>query len=117
MSDDYTPETWDWLPIVTGSTYPAQLITESESDADLVSAVILIEPAGSDVAVLTLSSETSSITITSATAGAWSITVDAISAATMATIPAGYYTVNFTVTDSNGVVTCASRGEWQILEK
>lgn len=108
---------WDWSPTVKGATRRAAVITSADADVTLSRVVVTIEPQGSDVAKLTLDSSASGVTLTSGTAGAWSFTVGPITAAQTGALTPGFYTINMTLTDSNGNVLEPVKGKWQIEPK
>jgi hypothetical protein len=57
------------------------------------------------------------ITITTATAGAWDFSIDAMSAATTDAYTPGVYTYEMDVTEASGVVTTILKGEWNLIAR
>lgn len=114
MALDLRPLRWDWAAVKQGDTYPACTITETESDSALTRVRIKVKDS-SGATALTLDSNTSGITINTATGGEWDFTIGAISAATTATLTAGYYDYDLETTCANGVVRTEFEGSWEIL--
>ena len=110
---DLTPLKWNWPAVIQGDTYPATQITESASDTDL--ARVRVKVADVDgVTAITLDSDTTGVTITTATAGAWDFQIDAIQSATTTSLPAGIYSYDLETTDDAGTVRTEFSGSWQI---
>ena len=70
-----TPQRWDWPMVKQGDTFPAEIMTETDSDtpssSDLVAVNIRMKLPGSDVAYIRVSSASSGVTINTGTAGSW----------------------------------------------
>lgn len=113
MALDLTPLRWDWVGVTKGDTYPACNITETEADTALSRVRVIIKLAG--VVILTLDSDTTGVTLNGTGAGGWDFTIDEISAATTATLAAGYYDYEIKSTGSNGVVRTEFEGNWEIF--
>jgi|TARA_R110002111_G_scaffold237935_1_gene299203 hypothetical protein len=112
MALDLEPFRWNWGTITAGDTYPAENWLESNSDNTTALSRVRIkikDSAGSTFA--TLDSSSSGITINAATAGAWDWTVNALTAPTSA----GIYNYDMETTDSVGVISTESTGQWEIL--
>lgn len=116
MSLDLTPQKLCWPSVKQGDTYPATRFEESLSDTDLVRVRIKVKDAD-DVELLSLDSDTTGITIISATAGAWEYEIDEILPVTTETLPVGVHNYDQEITDSAGVVTTDFEGTWRILKK
>lgn len=104
------PMRWKWDSVTTGDTYPAIRIQETSSDT-AISAISLVVKDSDNTEALTLSNG-SGITITTATAGAWDFTIDAISPVTLS---AGVYYYELQITDDAGTIRTEFEGTWQIL--
>ena len=115
MSINLKPLRWDWPPVTVGDTYPAAIITETEADTTLTRVRIKIKDADGTLK-LTLDSNTTGVTINTATAGAWSFTIGEISATDTATLTAGFHYYDLEVT-SGGKVRTEFNGEWEILSQ
>lgn len=115
MMTDLKPLIWNWPAVVKGDSYPACQITESLSDTDLERVLVTIRPQGSDTTALSLDSETSGVTINSATAGAWNFTIRSITANETDALAAGFYTYGIQTTDITGFVRTEFAGTWQII--
>jgi len=116
MAVDLKPMRLDWAAVTQGDTLPAMNLVETESTFALTRVLVTIEAKDSDVAVLTLDSDDTGVTINVATAGAWDYTINTITAAQTATLTPGFYTVNVKVFGST-VAHTDFKGEWEILEK
>ena len=116
MAIDLKPMRWDWASVTKGDTLPAMNLVDTGADFALTRVLVIVEAKDSDVAVLTLDSDVSGVTINTATAGAWDYTIAAISAATTAGLTPGFYTINVKVYGST-VAHTDFKGEWEILEK
>jgi len=114
MAINLSPQAWDWASITRGDTYPACNLTATGTDTNLARARIKIRNADGGL-LLTLDSNTSGITINTATAGAWDYTIDAISSATTSSLPVGIHLYDLEVTGANGVVSTHFKGYWEIL--
>ena len=88
-------------------------ITETEADTALSRVRVIIKLAG--VVILTLDSDTTGVTLNGTGAGGWDFTIDEISAATPATLAAGYYDYEIKSTGANGVVRTEFEGNWEIF--
>ena len=113
MALNLAPLVWDWEGITAGDTYPACNITETEADTTLARVRVKIKLDGT--LKLTLDSDSTGVTLNSTGAGGWDFTIDAIPAATTATLAAGYYDYDLETTDTNGTVRTEFSGCWPIL--
>lgn len=113
---DFTPMSRNWSSITVGDTYPAQRFQETISSTDLARVRIKVKDA-SGATLLTLDSDTSGVTITTATAGAWDYTIDVITAATTSGLAAGIHFYDQEITDSVGDVSTEFAGTWELLEQ
>jgi len=114
MADlDLTPLCWNWAPITQGDTYPASRITETSSDTAL-SRVRLKVKNNLGTELLALDSNTSGITLTATTAGAWDFTIAAIATAAL---EVGTHHYDIETTDAASVVRTEFRGTWQIIKQ
>lgn len=116
MAIDLKPMRWDWAAVTQGDTLPAMNLTETAATFNLTRVLVTIEPKDSDVAVLTLDSDDTGVTINTATAGAWDYTIDSITAAQTEELTPGFYTVNVKVFGAT-VEHTDFKGEWEILAK
>jgi hypothetical protein len=111
MALNLTPYQWNWSPITAGDTYPAARWVESDSDNTSTLARVrctIKDVDGNTFAAL--DSNTSGITINTATAGAWDFTIEALSAPNVA----GVYNLDVEWIDSDGVKFTEAKGEWVI---
>jgi hypothetical protein len=114
MADlDFTPLCWNWAPITQGDTYPATRITESKAETDL-SRVRLKVKNRVGTTLLSLDSNTSTITLTDTTAGSWDFTIPAIATGTLE--PGTLY-YDLETTDAAATVRTEFSGEWRILKQ
>jgi hypothetical protein len=93
-----------------GSLESFDITIAEENGSALSSAEIVFKAGGSDTASLTLTSG-DGLTLTDTTAGAWTITVDQISAITLT---AGIYYYNLKTVDAGGLVKFYLAGTWEI---
>ena len=106
---DLSPQVWNWCAVNKGDTFPAQQVEETLSDTAIASISLVIKLAG---AVITTLTDSSGITLTTATAGAWDFTIDEIDTSTYA---AGVYSYELQVTDDASQVRTEFEGTWEIL--
>jgi hypothetical protein len=111
-----TPLCDNWDAVTQGDTYPAQRYTVAGTDSALTRVRCKVKNR-TGTTLLNLDSNTSGITITTATAGAWDFTIAAISAATMEGIEEGNHFYDIETTDAAGTVLTDFRGSWQILSQ
>ena len=114
MATNLTPLNWDWSPVVKGDTFPATQITETLNDSALTRVRVKLKLSGATTTSLTLDSATSGVTITTATAGAWDFSIDAIQTVTLA---AGVYSYDLETTDAASTIRTEFSGTWEILEQ
>lgn len=114
MAINLQPLTWHWEPVPKGDTYPAAIITETLSDADLVRVKIEIKANGNTTSSLVLDSDDDGIVITNSAAGAWAFTIEEISATTTDSLDEQYYAYQLKTTDANGVVRTEFQGTWEV---
>ena len=112
MALDLKPLRWDWPEVVTGDTYPATNITESDHESDLARVRISIVASGETTPALTLDSDATGITINDASA--WDFTIDAINPVTL---DASVYSYDLETTDSAGTIRTEFSGTWTILSE
>ena len=108
------PQTLNLPPVTTGDTYPAIQFLETLADTDLTRVRMKVKDRVSGATVLSLDSDTTGITITNATAGAWDYSIDRIDTITLA---AGWYDFDIETTDDVGTITTEFSGAWQILHE
>lgn len=113
MSLNLKPLRWDWAAVTVGDTYPACVITETEADTTLSRVRIKIKDADGTLK-LTLDSNTSGVTINTATAGAWNFTIAEISASDTGNLTAGFHDYDLEIT-SGGKVRTEFAGSWELL--
>lgn len=114
MAINLQPLTWHWEPVPKGDTYPAAIITETLSDAELVRVKIEIKANGNTTSSLVLDSDDTGITISSTAPGSWAFTIDEISADVTDNLDEQYYAYQLKTTDSNGVVRTEFQGTWEV---
>lgn len=114
MALDLKPLRWDWPAVTTGDTFPAIRITEFESEESLERVRVSITRSGESSPSLTLDSETSGVTIETASAGAWDFTIDAINPVALT---AGNYAYDIETTDGAGTIRTEFSGTWPILSE
>lgn len=107
------PLRYDWPAIQRGDTFPAQVFADSGADTDLSRVRVKICDSDGTTKV-TLDSASSGVTITTATAGSWNFTIDAISAATTEALTAGLYAYDIETIDTAGSVRTEFEGTWEI---
>ena len=93
-----------------GSLESFDIAIAEENGAALSAAQIVFKAGGTDAASLTLANS-SGLTLTTTTAGAWVITVDQINAITLAP---GIYYYHLKTTDAGGLVKFYLAGTWEI---
>jgi hypothetical protein len=113
MSVNLEPLRYDWPSVQRGDTFPAINFTDTGADANLSRVRVKICDSNGTVKI-TLDSNTSGVTINTATAGAWDFTIDAISAATTEALVAGAFAYDLETTDANSVVRTEFEGTWQV---
>ena len=107
---------WDWKPLTQGNTRPATLITETSSTSALTAVELRMKLPGSTTSDIRLYNG-SGIVINTATAGAWSFTISAMSSAYTDARTAGVYSYELDVTEASGVVTTILKGEWNLIAR
>lgn len=112
MALDLKPLRWDWPEVVTGDTFPAINITESDHESDLERVRIKFVLSGATSPSLTLDSDATGITINDA--AAWDFTIDAINPVTL---EAGVYSYDLETTDAAGTIRTEFAGTWPILSE
>ena len=110
------PLKWNLPPVTQGDSYPAIQITESGSETDLIRVRMKVrDVAGSEV--LSLDSDTTGVTITSETAGAWDFQIDEISSTVTSSLDSGFHSYDMEFTDETGAVRTFFAGSWEILKQ
>lgn len=100
--------------VTTGDTFPAIRITESEAEESLARVRVSITKSGETSPSLELDSDTSGVTITTATAGSWDFTIGAINPVTLSE---GSYAYDIETTDGAGSIRTEFSGTWTILSE
>jgi len=112
MPLDLRPIKWDLPAVTVGDSFPA---TQFQYDGSGTLTRVRMKIKNADGATaLTLDSNTSGISITTATDGAWDWTMSEIAPATTAGLTAGFYSYDMEATSSSGVFTLTS-GSWELL--
>lgn len=112
----YDPAVWDWDGVTQGDTYNAITLSCTGTDYDLSRVRIKFRDSDGTLQ-LTLDSNTSGVTIDTATAGAWEYTIGPISAALTGGMDAGVHSYDIEVTDASGAVQTHFKGCWEIYEQ
>jgi len=114
MPVNLEPYPWNFATITAGDTFPSARWVESASDnLTSLSRVRIKIKDSAGVTFATLDSNATGITINVATAGSWEWTIASLIAPT----EAGIYRVDMETTDSAGVISTLSSGQWEILEQ
>lgn len=119
MADD-SAYRWNWRALTQGNTRPATRFQETSSTSNLSAVELRMRLAGSTSATADIVLRNGSgITITTATAGAWDFSINAMSAATTDAYTPGVYTYEMDVADSQSppVVTTILKGEWNLIAR
>jgi hypothetical protein len=115
MADDPTYR-WNWKTLTQGNTRPATFFTETSGTSSLTEVELRMKlPASTDSDIRLYNG--SGIVINTATAGAWSFTISAMSAATTDAYTPGVYSYELDVTEASGVVTTILKGEWNLIAR
>ena len=115
MSDfDNVAARMDWPRIKQGDTLRAIQFNATGTNAALARVRCKVKHSDG-VTLLSLDSNTTGITIDTATAGAWQYTISAITAATTATLASGLHSYDIETTDADGIVETHFDGCWEIL--
>ncbi len=110
------PAKWDWEAITQGDTFPAIVLSATGTTVDLARVRMTVRDVDG-VEQLTLDSDTSGITIDTATAGAWQYTIGPISAALTGAMDEGVHNYDIETTDASGNVATHFKGCWEILDQ
>jgi hypothetical protein len=110
MAIDLLPEKWNLPSVLVGDTLPATNFLYPGSGT--LSRVRLKVKDDAGVAVLSLDSDTSGLTINAAGTGGWDWDMDEVSAATTAGITAGDYKYDMETITSAGTVRTLIYGNW-----
>lgn len=115
MPINLLPEKWNLPSVVCGDTLPATNFLYPGSGT--LSRVRVKAKDSAGATVLSLDSDTSGVTINTATSGAWDWDIDEVSAATTAGIAAGNYKYDMETITSAGTVRTLLGGNWCLLEQ
>lgn len=117
MADlDLTPLCDNWDSVTQGDTYPAQRYQVAGTENALTRVRCKVKNR-LGTTLLNLDSNTTGITITTATAGAWEFTIAAFTAAVMEEIEDGTHSYDIETTDSSGTVFTDFSGTWTVLKQ
>lgn len=110
------PAHFDWDAITQGDTFPAMVFAATGTTTDLARVRVRVKDVDGNQE-LTLDSDTSGVTIDTATAGSWQYTIGPVSAALTGAMDAGVHSVEIETTDAGGNVATHFRGCWEIVEQ
>lgn len=114
MSDfDNVTARMDWPSIKQGDTLRAIQFNASGTESALARVRCKVKDADG-VTLLSLDSDTTGITIDTATAGSWQYTIDQIGRAITETIKSGLHSYDIETTDADGVVETHFEGCWNV---
>jgi hypothetical protein len=115
MSVNLKPLRWDLPAVTVGDTFPA-INFQFDGEGTLLRVRAKIKDVDGALQ-LTMDSETTGMTINTATDGAWDFDLDVISDAVMETLDAGIHFYDLEYTSSTGTVRTLLSGQWEILSE